>query len=67
MVNVVLELDQVGRRIAGDERLMNFNSSFEAKAHVTVERYVTLFAQLIESVEVLLLAKRHAKVTRVHG
>jgi hypothetical protein len=46
---------------------MNFNFSFKAETHVTKHWNTTLLTQLIQRVKVLLLAKRNAKMARVHG
>jgi hypothetical protein len=62
----MLEFDEVVRRVTRHERLMNFNATFESKTDVTEEWNPALLAELVESVEIALLTKRHAKVAWVH-
>jgi hypothetical protein len=62
----MLEFDEVVRRVTRHERLMNFNATFESKTDVTEEWNPALLAELVESVEIALLTKRHAEVAWIH-
>jgi hypothetical protein len=62
----MLEFDEVVGGVTRHERVMDFNASFESKADLTEERNLALLAELVESVEIALLTKRHAKVAWVH-
>src|ERR1700722_8496961 len=66
MVAVVLELEKVVRRVTRDKCLMDLDAPLETQADLGEEGDVALLAELIELIEITLLAKRHAKVARIH-
>jgi hypothetical protein len=66
-VAVVLELDQIVRRVPQDEGPVHLDQSFESDAELAEGLYLSLLAEPVQRLEVLGLTKGHPEMTGIEG